>query len=285
MTSVIALKKHAQTQSLAARLGLDTHEGHSTPRATGGMTAEPRLRLCLFGGPTLWIGKRELAIKNRKAGAIIAYLALSPGMRDSRDRLAGLLWSEVENSKARASLRQTLHVARAALQSEGLGEVLPNGADVRLDSAALQTDLDQAMVSINSGDPLDFLLNDTCVTDTLLAECDDLDPSYVSWVRCKRESVRQRLVRSLEDRLSDRTLATTAARRVAHALFQLDPINEGACRGLMRALVELGNTAGALAAYAKLWRALEEHFDIEPSATTQHLAVAIKSGTYRANSE
>jgi DNA-binding SARP family transcriptional activator len=48
-------------------------------------------------------------------------------MRESRDRLAGLLWSETENAKARSSLRQTLRTVRKAFHNEELSPILGDG--------------------------------------------------------------------------------------------------------------------------------------------------------------
>ena len=42
---------------------------------------------------------QPLAIKNKKAQAVVAYLLLAPGRRETRERLCGLLWSEFERGK------------------------------------------------------------------------------------------------------------------------------------------------------------------------------------------
>jgi DNA-binding SARP family transcriptional activator len=281
MTTVVPLAKSKTKQSFAVKAGLYLGERPSISGPAPAATVEPILRLCLFGRTSLWAGKREIAIKCRKGMALVAYLALTPGMKETRDRLAGLLWSEKEATKARASLRQTLHMVRVALQKEQLSDVLIDKTEVGLDSTMFVTDLDDALTSIERGDPAPFLMNDARMTDILLSECDHLDPSYGDWLRCKRESVRQQLVRGLEERLSDHT-PTTAAKRIAHALFQLDPTSETACQALMRAFMDLGNTGSALAVYKQLWSRLEEQFDVEPSTGTQSLAVAIKCGAYGA---
>ena len=49
-------------------------------------------------------GGREVKLKTRKAGAVLAYLALSETWQESRERLAGFLWSESEEMKARGLL-------------------------------------------------------------------------------------------------------------------------------------------------------------------------------------
>lgn len=82
------------------------------------------LRISLFGGVTLRVGARQIELNNRKAKALIAYLVLTPDVKETRERLVGMLWSETDDSKARASLRQLLHVTREALETAGYADLL-----------------------------------------------------------------------------------------------------------------------------------------------------------------
>ncbi len=282
MTVVAAWKCGTPRQALAPNtVALEAEDSVMPRRHDHASNPKPRARLALFGSVSLQVGDREIPLFSRKACALVAYLALNPAMRVSRDRLAGLLWSESEDAKARSSLRQTLHIVRKAFDTESLRGALSDGPYVRLDGSALTTDLDEATESIERGEPADFLMGEARMTDALLHGYDDLDPSFGCWLRVKRESVRQRLIRSLEDRLAETPISPRVRRHVASVLVRLDPTNEVACRELMRAFMDLGNAAGALAAYAGLWRSLEEDYDIEPSLATQELAVAIKRGTYQ----
>ena len=67
------------------------------------------LRLTLFGGFSL-VGTdgAEIPLKSKKAKALLAYLALSPGNTRSREEIMALLWSDRGEAQARASLRQVL---------------------------------------------------------------------------------------------------------------------------------------------------------------------------------
>jgi len=54
-----------------------------------------------------------------KAVALLAYLALSPSGRfRRRDTLVGLLWPDLEQARARADLRKTVHITRTFLGAE-----------------------------------------------------------------------------------------------------------------------------------------------------------------------
>ena len=243
---------------------------------------KPLIQISLLDRLALRIGDREVPLSSRKAKALIAYLVLVPGMRETRDRLVGLLWSETEESKARASLRQLLHGLREAFYKEGLVGLSTDNIHVSLDGSVFATDLDGALASIDRGDPVDLLVNEPRIADLFLSGYDDVDPSFGAWLTIKRENVRQQFIGRLETQLSRALHSTEASKRIARALFQTDPTNETACQHLMRACVASGNTGSALAAYKQLWECLEQEYDIEPSAMTQELVVAIKSGSYRA---
>lgn len=241
----------------------------------------PVLRVSLLGGMALHIGDQEVALSNRKARALIAYLAVTPGMRETRDRLIGLLWSETEDGKARASLRQLLHGLREALDKEGIGVLSTDNLHVSLDGSLFVTDLECALASIDRGDPPDFLVGEPRIADEFLREYDDVDPSFGNWLTTKRESVRRLIIQRLEAQLAGSARQPEKTRRIAQALFQIDPTHEVACQHLMRICVASGNTSGAMALYKQLWTCLEQEYDIEPSPATQELVVAIRSGNDR----
>jgi DNA-binding SARP family transcriptional activator len=56
-----------------------------------------------------------IAISAKKNRALLAVLALSPGMTATRERLAGLLWGDRPDEQARSSLRQSLAALRKEL--------------------------------------------------------------------------------------------------------------------------------------------------------------------------
>src|SRR5262245_31767140 len=88
--------------------------------SSAGRHARPSVQISLFRGVGLHVDGREVALSGRKAQALIAYLVLTPGMKATREQLVGLLWSEAEDAKARASLRQLLHVLRVTFERAGV---------------------------------------------------------------------------------------------------------------------------------------------------------------------
>jgi DNA-binding SARP family transcriptional activator len=251
----------------------------SRPTAQAGLhRSAPRVRIRLLEDLVLYVGDSELPLHSRKAQALVAYLVLTPGMKDSSDRLAGLFWSESEDVKARASLRQLLHVLHATFEAAGVKALSADRSHVSLDASLFKSDLDEVLASVDRGVPTDTLVNEANLTDLFLRGYEDIDPSFHTWLTIKREGVRQMVIGKLEAQLAGPSHNPEALKRIARALSQIDPTHEIACQKLMQACIDSGNPGGALAAYRQLWHCLEEEYDIEPSTATQGLAVAIKSG-------
>lgn len=78
--------------------------------------------------------------QGRKAIALLAYLALAPGQRCSREKLADLLWPDRPSVQARNSLRQTFSLIRR-LVPEGADVFLADRDFISLAGGALQCDV------------------------------------------------------------------------------------------------------------------------------------------------
>ncbi|HJU30713.1 MAG TPA: BTAD domain-containing putative transcriptional regulator [Hyphomicrobiaceae bacterium] len=258
-----------------------------TPHLPARRTSPPArsrhgIRVSLLDGFGLEAGGGKLALSSCKARALIAYLVLTPGMKETRERLIGLLWSETEDGKARASLRQLLHCLREALGKAGVQGIVADKVYVGLNEALFTTDLDELMANVDRGGPEHQLFGDGSFAESFLRGYDDVDPAFGSWLAIKRENVRQALIRKLEAGLNEAVPQSDRARRIAARLLDLDPTHETACQAVMRACVAAGNVGGALSAYKRLWERLDQDYDVEPSRATQDLVVAIKDGTYQA---
>jgi len=81
------------------------------------MTSRITMRLRLLGRLVVTSGDNESAVHlpTRKAGALLAYLAMSPDHVASREELATLLWGGCSDQQARQSLRQALALLRKHL--------------------------------------------------------------------------------------------------------------------------------------------------------------------------
>ncbi|WP_426956993.1 BTAD domain-containing putative transcriptional regulator [Muricoccus radiodurans] len=246
-------------------------------RRSDGASARP-LSLSLLGPVQLLLQGREVRLRNRKARAVIAYLALTRSGEETRERLVGLLWSEFEEDKARASLRQVVHELREALPDHVLqAERLV----LRLDPAAISLDVERVLRAMTEGE-VDPLLSGTLrVADSLMEGLEDLDAAFREWVLGQRQILHDRLSRGLETMIRGPAAPSGGRRVAAQALLNLDPTHEEACRQVILAAATEGDTAGALRAYNALWRVLGDDHDMEPAPETQGLIAEIKSGSFR----
>lgn len=235
------------------------------------------LKLAVFGGFSLMFGTRLVDLRGAKLQALVAFLALDDGPSASRSRLAGMLWSDSDEERARASLRQALLQVRVACADAGAPVFIAGKSDVVVDRKLLAVDVWQIVEAAERGEVHTLLHEFVRPFESALPGLEDVDPSFRIWLMAKRQAWNDRVLRALERALIDRDDAR--AEPIAAALLRLDPTHEPACRAIMRSRVAAGDLAGALRAYKTLWDVLDDEFGVEPSSDTQALAVRIKLTT------
>ena len=200
---------------------------------------------------------------SRRSRALLGWLAVYPG-RHSRARLAGLLWPDVLDASARASLRSAMWALRAALGPE-LGGYLTGDRDtITLAGDGLHVDLREARRLLAGGQPEAAV---ALCRGELLQDLDD------EWVLTAREE----LSRDLAAALAELTGRATAAGDPAAALgwarrrAVLCPLDESAGAALIEALIEAGDGPGALDAFARLEHRLGAELGVGVSARTAAL--------------
>lgn len=245
------------------------------------VTASPSaatLQARLIGAPTILYDGQPIQLSNRKSRALLAYLLLADKGHEARERLVGLLWSEADDARARASLRQALYESRTALNATGYDGFEAGKFDVGLRAGSFEVDIADILEGVKSGKPHSLLLERERLTDRLLDGCEMIDPAFDVWLLAKREAIRQRLERDLEAALREAGREGHQVEDLARAILNLDPTHEEAARALMDARHAAGDTAGALAIYKKLWDLLDAEYDTEPSRETQETVATIKLG-------
>lgn len=259
------------------------------PASAGAMTADkaaevpesaPRLSVSLVGRLGLRLDGRPIELRTRKAGAVLGYLALSEHKQESRERLVGLLWSRSDEEKARASLRQVVRELRSLLEEAGYDGFVAERLLIGIDAARVEVDIESVLQLAESGRVHSLLLDVPQLDERLLEGMDDLDPSFRVWVLAKRQTVHERLMRSLDAGLTAANVPDDSRKRIAAAIVNLDPTHEYACRYLMRAHAQEGDIAGALRIYKALWDLLDRDYAMEPSPATEELVANIKLGVF-----
>jgi DNA-binding SARP family transcriptional activator len=238
----------------------------------------PVLSVSLVGRLGVRFNGRPIELRTRKAGAVLSYLALSEAKHESRERLVGLLWSRSDEEKARASLRQVVRELRSMLEDAGYDGFVAERLMIGLDVGRIEVDIESVIQLAESGRVHPLLLDTPQLDGRLLEGMDDLDPSFRVWVLAKRQTIHERLMRNLDEGLTSASVAPDSKKKFAAAIVNLDPTHEYACRYLMRAHAEEGDTAGALRLYKALWDLLDRDYAMEPSAATEELVANIKLG-------
>jgi DNA-binding SARP family transcriptional activator len=185
-----------------------------------------------------------------------------------RSYVAGTLWPDCSDPRAKGNLRATL----SRLHRRRLAEVLhfANGAlSLRMD-----VDVDvRALLATASG----------ILAGTLHAPCRSLLPAltgnalllgwYEDWVLHERERLQSMCLRALE-LLASRTLAegdAPAAVEAALAAVAMDPLRESAHRAVIRGHLAEGNPTEAQRQLCRLRGLLRDEFGAAPSPLTTGL--------------
>jgi DNA-binding SARP family transcriptional activator/tetratricopeptide (TPR) repeat protein len=226
------------------------------------------LRVRLFGGLVLEADGRALEPpRSRRTRALLGWLALRPGMH-ARSEVAALLWPDVLDSSARASLRTALVELRRAL-GPARDLVLTTRTDVGLDRSVW---VDAAAFDelVAAGELEEAV---SLCDGVLLAGIDD------DWAYEARDEYSHRLGAVLAqlaaeaETRGDLGRATELSRR----RVALDPLSEEAQRELIRRLADSGDVSAALAAYSRFSERLVRDLGIAPSAATRDLVAEIRA--------
>jgi DNA-binding SARP family transcriptional activator len=237
-----------------------------------------KLSIATLGQLRIRCNDRTLAIAGRRARALMGYLALSEADTETRERLVGLLWSETEEEKARASLRQALHELRRALDDMGFDGLLADKLAIRIERSRVAVDLWDILDEAKAGRAHPLLLGTERPLERLLEDLETVDPAYRIWLLAKRQTLAERVRVLLETAMRGEVKRAAEREVLARALMNLDPTHEEAARVRIRARAEAGDVGAALGVYKALWDLLDDEYDVEPSKETQELIAAIKLG-------
>jgi DNA-binding SARP family transcriptional activator len=241
-----------------------------------------RLQVRLLGGfEARWDGGPELVLKGRKAQALLATLALTPGVARSRDNLIGLLWSDRGEDQARGSLRQALTELRKAFADLDPPPLIADRETVRIDPDAVEVDAATFERLIDEGTVEALTRAAELYRGDLLEGFDARDAAFDEWLSTERTRLREHACEALY-RLLDYQ-SGEAATGTARRLLELDPLNEASHRALMRLYAETGNRGMAIKQYEACREMLRAELGLQPDADTESLLEEIRaSATNRA---
>lgn len=225
----------------------------------------------------LTLGAQEIRITSRKARAVLGYLVLNETPSATREQLVGLLWSEIDDDRARGSLRHCVKELRIAFRGTEFEGLVLGTQSIALVPELVEVDLWQMLAEAKAGRAVSQLLDVAGFTDRLLRDLESVDPGFQGWISVRRLSIWQTLLRNLEDALRQARVDGGFGEELARAIINLDPTHEEACRSLMLIRNHHGDIGGALKAYTSLFKVLEDEHDVEPTDKTQALFAELKA--------
>jgi TolB-like protein len=237
------------------------------------------LNIRLLGGFETQFGSGQaVPALGRKAQALLAVLALTPGTQQSREKLTALLWSDRGEAQARSSLRQSLSELRKALAAADPPPLETNGEAVALARGAVEVDVAAFERLIGDGGRASLEAAAALYRGDLLEGFAVPDPAFEDWLGDARRQTKERackaLMRLLELQCADgeADLALATARR----LVALDPLQESAHRAIMRSYAAMGQRSLALKQYQTCRELLGEELGVEPEGETERLYEEIR---------
>ena len=230
---------------------------------------------CL-GRPLLLDSDQEpVAVKTRKALAIMGYLSRMSGMASPREALADLLWSGTDRHKAMQSLRQALRQLKSAEETAGIDVVRSAPGHIQLDPSAFASDLMAMNTLLERGQAADFRNAGELWRGEFLTGYDDIDSEFSEWLTVERERVRSELISAAFKHLNRISTEDGGVQAEAGARFvlKLDPAFEAAHRVLIRLYMNLGQPERAEQQLRSCEREMRLHLDAEPDEETRKLLI------------
>ena len=238
----------------------------------------PVFELFLLGGVELRgapAGADKLLAQS-KAVALLAYLVLSPARRfQRRDTLVGLLWPELDQARARADLRKTVHNIRGLLGAE----VIESRGDDELAIPAqiLWCDVNEFTAAAD-GKHLAYALElyrGDLMPGFFLRECVEFE----RWLEGERASASERFVAAswamavtFEGEQHYTKAGHWARRTVRHSWN-----DERVLRRVLSMLDRIGDRAGAMKLFDEFSTRLSADLGVRPSRETIDLVEQIRA--------
>lgn len=239
----------------------------------------PGPQIFLFGSPRVILNERPLPpFPTHKCRELFSYLVVHANRSHSRAMLAGLLWPEKTEEKARASLSTEIWRLRGVLRS------LQDHLFLARDEAGFMIEPDR--VDVHWFKELIQKQDYPSLTQAVeLYKNDFLDGCYSDWCLLIREQLKDSLISVLEKLLHYHEARGNWAEAISHAklLISYDPLREELHRAIMKLYLESGQRSAAIAQYQSCADMLMRELGIQPMPETQAMFKQIRASSTSEN--
>lgn len=230
------------------------------------------IEIRLLGQFDVRVEGAPVEIPSRPAQSLLAYLVLTAGKAHRREKLAGMLWPDSDESNARSNLRHALWRVRKAvgqdfIEADNIQIGLGNRDGLWVDA------LEVSRLDLKAGvDELGQALR--------LYGGELLPGFYEDWAVLEREGLRSRFEAGM-NALIEQLIASADWPQVvewSERWIALGQTPEAAFRALMQAKAALGDMAGVALTYERCKTLLNEQLGVEPSQGTVRLFEDLQAG-------
>jgi TolB-like protein/DNA-binding SARP family transcriptional activator len=245
--------------------------------------APTRWSLRLFGGFELRAlpGGDKVALPAKRERVLLAYLAVSPNFRQTRRKLAALLWGDAADETALDNLRTCIWSLRKAL-SDGTHRVIGSeGDDIVLDAAAFDADVVAFRDLAAQSGRVELEEAAKLYSGDFLEGLDIENEEFESWRREEASRYRDQALDVLVRLLTQLSECGETDRAIEAGLriLRLEPLHEPAVRRLMRLYGESGRRGPAIQLFRTLADALRQELDAQPEAETRAVFADVSHGS------
>lgn len=230
-----------------------------------------RLELRLLGPPELHLNGQKLVLPTRKLWAMVVYLA-AQGRPVERGKLAGLLWDQADEERARGNLRQELYRLRGS-PAEALLVVNP-------DTLALGGHASDLIETTRCLEQADWEGALACFRGEFAAGLSVRGaPTFEDWLLLEREHWQGLWREAARKRAKELEAARPEeAQALLRCLLEADPFQEDLQRTLLALTARVEGAAAALGRYERYRALLQREFSLEPLPETLELVERLRRG-------
>jgi class 3 adenylate cyclase/DNA-binding SARP family transcriptional activator len=235
-----------------------------------------KFKLAVLGRFALSGPDGPIELPNKKLAGLLAYLACTAPVPQSREKLATLLWGSHFETQAQQNLRQAIYRLRRTL---GRDAFVSDEDEISLAPGVVDSDAARLEALSGEGSLASLTAAGDLYRDRLLVDVAIAEEAWGDWVAGERQRLEgmalDALVRSGEMELAlghaDKTLET------AYRALAINNLREDAHRLILQALAAAGRKAEALKHYQDVVALLKRELSTEPDAATTSLVAGLGS--------
>jgi len=222
----------------------------------------------------------RISLSMRKAEVLLAYLALTPGIRHPRERLINLLWSDRGEEQARNSLRQCLSAIKKSLGDVADMVLQVDRTTVSLIPELIDIDVHEFERLAAEGGYQSLTTAADLYQGEFLEGISIRDAACQEWLDSERSRFKRQFIEILSNLAETQLLSHDFSHAIksAERLVKQDPLGESGWRILIRSYFEYGDRSHALHAFKRCEKVLREELDVEPESATIALRDQIAGG-------